>query len=38
MQPDGVLFVDDRRPCYGFLEEKKNKTKGKPSESHFRPG
>ena len=23
MQPDGVLFLDDRRPCYGFLEEKK---------------
>ena len=27
MQPDGVLFLDDRRPCYGNLEGKKNKTK-----------
>ena len=28
MQPDGVLFLDDRRPCYGLLERKKeNKTK-----------
>ena len=27
MQPEGVLFLDDRRPCYGLLEEKKNKTK-----------
>ena len=27
MQPDGVLFLDDRRPCYGFLEEKKTKQK-----------
>ena len=27
VQPDGVLFLDDRRPCYGLLEEKKNKTK-----------
>ena len=26
MQPDGVLFLDDRRPCYGLLE-RKNKTK-----------
>ena len=28
MQPDGVLFLDGRRPCYGLLEEK-NKTKQK---------
>ena len=28
MRPDGVLFLDGRRPCYGLLEEK-NKTKQK---------
>ena len=27
MQPDGVLFLDDRCPCYGLLEEKKTKQK-----------
>ena len=27
MQPDGVVFLDDRRPCYGLLEEKKTKQK-----------
>ena len=33
MQPDGVLFLDDRRPCYGLLEEKKKQNKTKQSRA-----
>ena len=33
MQPDDLLFLDDRRPCYGLLDEKKNNNKTKESRA-----